>query len=242
MSDTVILTFSIYIIDFSSNYNANGSILKYNKLQALRGLRIFRRTTKFKRFTFGISKSARTRRTYIKKKRKSSNIMFQKLTYHWCQSYLKKRSLENFFYFMFAFAYLIPVPHTRFIYKKALHKSFIDSLTLNTGSVSQKTVYNNSIFRKSRSYFKETLRYHECSYITCSSLHPGSSGFSKLLPWGILFDNNIYSLKAFIKNGSSASENQHVALFAALLTTILRLVLHVTLALRRISVILTMRP
>lgn len=206
----------------------------------MRGLRIFRRTTKFKRFTFGISKSTRTRRTYVKKKRKSSNIMFQKLTYHWCQSYLKKRSLENFFYFMFAFAYLIPVPHTSFIYKKALHKSFIDPLTLNTASVSQKTVYNNSIFRKSRSYFKETLRYHEGSYVTCNSLHSKSLGFSKLLPWGILFDNNIYSFKAFTKNGSSW--NQRATLFTALLTAILRLVLHVTLTLRKINIALTMRP
>lgn len=166
--------------------------------------------------------------------------MFQKLTYHWCQSYLKKRSLENFFYFMFAFAYLIPVPHTSFIYKKALHKSFIDPLTLNTASVSQKTVYNNSIFRKSRSYFKETLRYHEGSYVTCNSLHSKSLGFSKLLPWGILFDNNIYSFKAFTKNGSSW--NQRATLFTALLTAILRLVLHVTLTLRKINIALTMRP
>ena len=141
---------------------------------------------------------------------------------------------------MFAFAYFIPVPHTRFIYKKALHKSFVDPLTLNTGSVSQKTVYNNSIFRKSRSYFKKTLRYHEGSYVTCNSLHSKSLGFSKLLPWGILFDNNIYSFRAFTKSGSSG--NQCATLFTALLTTVLRLVLHMTLTLRRISIVLAMRP
>ena len=230
----------LYIIDFHSNYNVNGSILRYKKLRALQGFRIFRRTTKFRKFTFGVSKNTSVRKTYIKKKRKSSNIIFQKLTHYWCYSYLKKRSLENFFYLMFAFAYSVPVPHVRFIYKKILHKSFVDPLTLNSSSVSQRIVYNNSVFRKSRLYFKDTLRYHEGSYVTFSRLNFRALSFAKLLPWGVLFDRHVYSFRTLNKSGLSRS--QHSMLFASLLDTILRLVLQLTLTLRKVITVLTMRP
>jgi len=169
-------------MDFTADYNLNGSILKYKKLTALRGFRIFRRTTKFKKFTFGVSKHARTRRTYIKKKRKSSNVVFQQITHYWSDSYLKKRSLENFFHTMFAFTYFMPIPHVRFIYAKATHSSFIDPLTINSSSASRKTVYNTSLFQKNGLYFKAVLRHHDPAFIALNRLPAKTVGLNKLVP------------------------------------------------------------
>jgi hypothetical protein len=223
-------------MDFSSSYNINGSVLKYKKLRARQGLRIFRYTTKFKKFTFGVSKNTQIRKTYIKKKRKSSNIVFQKLTYYWCNSYLKKKSIESFFYFMFSFAYFVPIPHVSFIYKKVQHRSFVETLTLNLSSVSQKTAYNNSIFRKKKLYFKDSLRYHECSYITFRGSSLKTTGLSKLLPWGMLFDKQLYPPRVLTKAISYPSRYQ--SLFYSILSGVLRLVIQLSLTLRGISQLL----
>ena len=223
-------------MDFSSNYNANGSVLKYKKLRARQGLRIFRYTTKFKKFTFGVSKNTKIRKTYIKKKRRSSNIIFQKLTYYWCNSYLKKKSLESFSYFMFSFAYFVPIPHVSFIYKKFQHRSFTEALTLNSSSVSQKTAYNNSVFRKKKLYFKDSLRYYACSYITLRGSSLKTVGLSKLLPWGMLFDKQLYPPRVLTKALSHPSRYQ--SLFYAVLSSVLRLVIQFSLTLRSISQLL----
>jgi hypothetical protein len=133
---------------------------------------------------------------------------------------------------MFSFAYFVPVPHMSYIYKKMNHRSFIDPITLNSASSSQKTVYNNSIFRKNKLYFTKTLRYHEGSYITFNRLIPKSVGLSKILPWGILFDKSLYSPKVLTKN--LAYPNRHQVLFLSVLNAMLRLVLHLILTLRKV--------
>ena len=57
-------------------------------------------------------------------------------------------------YFLFAFAYTVPVPHLPYIFKKVTHKNFTDKLFFHSALISKKVVYNNAIFRKDKTYFK----------------------------------------------------------------------------------------
>ena len=159
--------------------------------------------------------------------------MFQQLTHYWSDSYLKKRSLENFFHLMFAFTYFMPVPHVRFIYAKATHSSFLDPLTINSSSASRKTVYNTSLFQKNGLYFKKVLRYHDPAYIALNCLPAQRVGLNKLVPWGALFDKNVYGLG--VLSSTLVSKRQQLVLFSTLTEAVFRLVLHMVLSIRRVA-------
>lgn len=209
--------------------------MKYKKLKLLRGLRIFRKTTKFKKFTFGVSKNTSIRKTYIKKKRVSSNVVFQHLARHWSYFFLKKKTIESFMYFLFAFAYTVPVPHLPYIFKKVTHKNFTDKLFFHSALISKKVVYNNAIFRKDKTYFKYFkghMRFQESAFLTFHALPTDPSTFRKLLPWSILNGNALHNPQAVISNAKLCG-NYQLQLSTTLLL-VLKTLLQVILELRKI--------
>lgn len=139
---------------------------------------------------------------------------------------------------MFAFTYFMPVPHVRFIYAKATHSSFLDPLTINSSSASRKTVYNTSLFQKSGLYFKTVLRCHDPAYITLNRLPAKRAGLNKLVPWGVLFDKNVYGFG--VLSGTLVSKRQQLVLFHALTEAVFRLVLNMVLSMRRVAQMLVL--
>ena len=76
-------------------------------------------------------------------------------------------------YFLFAFAYTVPVPHLPYIFKKVTHKNFTDKLFFHSALISKKVVYNNAIFRKDKTYFKYFkghMRFQESAFLTFHAL------------------------------------------------------------------------
>ena len=204
-------------------------------MKLLRNLKVFRKTTKFKRFTFGVSKNTSIRKTYIKKKRVSSNVVFQYLVRHWCHFYLKKKTMESFTYFLFAFPYTIPVPHIEYISKRVTHKNFTEKISFHSSLVSKKTVYNTSIFRKENIYFKylkSNVRFQESAFVSFNKLPKEAHVLPKLLPWGVVIGAEFHNPRLLASE--SRLNSYYVAQWSRLATLTLRLLLGAILELRKI--------
>jgi hypothetical protein len=64
-------------------------------IKTVKAFKVFRKTTRFKKYNRGITRIVR--RKYMKRKRKSSSLFAYYITKSWVQSYLKLRQFERFY-------------------------------------------------------------------------------------------------------------------------------------------------
>ena len=138
---------------------------KLIKLLNLRMYKGFKKTIKFKKFNLGFSKNIINRKRYIKKKRKRSNVIFQKIVFFWSYTYAKKRRIASFSYFILSFTYTFLLPNIKFLRKEFLHKNNNSIPSFNIINSPTKVYYNKSLCAKSFFYFKNNLTFFDNTYV-----------------------------------------------------------------------------
>lgn len=155
---------------FIINFSKRKSILNVNKMSLIRRFKFFKKTTKFKKYVVGASKSTIVRRRYTRRKRWSSNIFTQQIASYWSFNYSRQRRIENFLFYFYAFKYTIPLPSVIYFYKRVLHKNFKEIYIGNVILVPRKTIFNKSLFRKKNPLFSIDIKYLDGSYLVFNSI------------------------------------------------------------------------
>ena len=157
-------------------------------IKTVKAFKVFRKTTRFKKYNRGITRMVR--RKYMKRKRKSTLLFAYYITKSWVQSYLKLRQFERF-YQSFGSSQVLSYAADYDVFKVAPHS--INDAGVHIFSCSKTLVGH---FLRGRKLVQSPLVYSpvkntRLTYIQTDSLETTSQS-NLAYPLAIRFDNLNY--------------------------------------------------
>ena len=214
----------------------NCSTLSMKKIYKFK---IFKKTTKFKRYNRGLTRFIINRKKYIlRKKRTSYQLMFN-LSFFWSKFYMSLRHVNRYNQLLGSFDYSLTLPNVTFTNKSA--KKYIDGASSSDykpsyvlTSAKQSSLFNRSTYTlKNMNGLRDFYKQTRFGFLLFNN---NPDKLDNILNFGVLtdFSNNYITLP---KNSTHASTNTYTFLQKRIFMSILMSVK----LLRKILVIVTLR-
>ena len=136
----------IYYIDVS-----NISSSRFNSILKIYRFKLFKKTTKFKRYNRGLTRFITNRKKYILRKKRTSLQFMVNLTYFWTQSYQDLRNSVRFLQSLNSLEYSLTLSNKLFTKKIALkltdaQNAQIADIPFSMSTIKKTILLNNSLY------------------------------------------------------------------------------------------------
>lgn len=194
--------------------------------------KIFKKTTKFKKYHIGISKSVMFRKKYAKRKHYSNYINRLYITKYWMTNYLKMRQFVRFYQAINMFNVLSYSPEMSVFSAKANNLKSLNGINYFSCSYG---ILNKFLKKSNNSFFLKTQLSFSLVYALQTTDIKSLSSFNDLSPNIIKYDNLNYPTDSFIiKNNNVFSE---ILLLQSVNNFIFKYIIRLILLIRNILVL-----
>jgi hypothetical protein len=174
-------------------------------VKKVHSFKVFKRSTKFKRYNRGLTKFILNRRKYILRKKISTAISLFFIPLYWTKVYQVKRQLSRFFQSFYLLNYTMTLSSYQFVIR--CYDNFINqnnfyelsNFKVNTASLTKSILLNNSLFRNK--IFKDTLTFFKFTKLGIT-LTQNVNNTLNVLNSGVIISDR--SLTSPIKQGGNS--------------------------------------
>lgn len=166
-------------------------------IHSIHSFKVFRRSTKFKRYNRGITKFIMNRRRYIVRKKVANEISKFLIPLSWSQYFSTKRQFTRFFQLLFIIPLTLPLVSQELV-KNSLetlvaNRSFtaLSAFNVNAASLTKSLLCNKSLFiPHMMTSFLSLFDYTRCNVLLACNTH-NINPTNSLITGGLLDKNTI---------------------------------------------------
>ena len=180
--------------------NTRKSLFIMNKVYKFK---IFKKTTKFKKYNKGLTKFIINRKKYILRKKKTSYAFLYNLSFWWTKSYMILRQSLRFFQMYNIFDFSLTLSNKNFLEKMYFKNPFGMNNLMIDSYVNYSTITKSIYFNKSLFYFTPNLSYKNIfknSHIGLIFYNSQPQSVENTLNSGIIYSGNTQYTSLVKKN------------------------------------------
>jgi len=224
----------IYYIDVS-----NISSSRFNSILKIYRFKLFKKTTKFKRYNRGLTRFITNRKKYILRKKRTSLQFMVNLTYFWTQSYQDLRNSVRFLQSLNSLEYSLTLSNKLFTKKIALkltdaQNAQIADIPFSMSTIKKTILLNNSLYLPNVSSGFISLFYN--TQVGLVNFPTNDTKLRDTLTFGVLTDFK----NSYINDVNSSSPSKLKSVLPPLLKKIFLTSFNTIKAVKKIMVLLVL--
>jgi len=151
--------------------------------------KIFKKTTRFKKYSIGPTKYIINRKKYQTRKKRSTNLLNYYQASLWSINYKKKAQVIKYAQTVQSFCKASILVSRNYIFKKTIT---LPNIYFSTSSASSNLMYNKTLFKSSNMWFYNLLHKNSAVGYVYTNHTPTTTIFSKIQPFNNINYNNAY--------------------------------------------------
>lgn len=162
---------------------------KANKFIKTYKFKIFKKTTRFKKYSIGPTKYIINRKKYQTRKKRTTNLLNYYPAGLWSMNYKKKAQVVKYIQTVYSFSRASVLVNKNYIFKKT---ASLPSVYINTSSISSNLIYNKTLFTPLSLPHYNLLHKNSTIGYLYSNNTTQATGLTRVQPFNNINYNNIY--------------------------------------------------
>lgn len=192
----VIAIFNLLLVSFES------SVVKFNifnTVKKVHSFKVFKKSTKFKKYNNSITRFIMNRKKYLIKKKTTTFINKFFVPLLWSSYFSKKKQLVRFYQFYYMLDYMITLASNALILRSydllfsTSNKMLIDKFYLNSTFLSKQILVNNTLFNPLTP--KSTINFYKNTKFGFLLTNDFTTVINILPGGGIFYDNSFINIR-----------------------------------------------